>query len=85
MTSSRLKHLLLLPPLCLLAACGAAAQTAIFNAPSTDTQEANTTNISADVSAHFASFRKGGFVTFGTAVTHGLRNHLEAGVNRRHR
>ena len=72
---------MLLPAVWLIAVCGAAAQSAIFNAPSTDTQNTNTTNISADVSAHLASFRKGGFVTFGTAVTHGLRDDLEAGVN----
>ena len=81
MTFSRAKYLLRVLSACLLATFGAAAQSAIFNAPSTDTQDANTTNISADVSAHFAPFRKGGFVTFGTAVTHGLRDDLEAGVN----
>ena len=81
MTSSRLKHLLRPLSVCLLAACGTIAQTAIFNAPSTDTQEANTTNISADFSAHFASYRKGGFVTYGPSMIHGLRDDLELGLN----
>ena len=81
MTSSRLKHLLLLPPICLIATWGTVAQTAIFNAPSTDTQDADTTNISADFSAHFASYRKGGFVTYGPSMIHGLRDDLELGLN----
>jgi hypothetical protein len=57
------------------------AQTAIFNAPSTDTQDADTTNISTDFSAHFASYRKGGFVTYGPSMIHGLRDDLELGLN----
>jgi hypothetical protein len=80
-TSSRLKHLLRPLAVCLLTACGTMAQTAIFNAPSTDTQDADTTNISADLSAHFASYRKGGFATYGPSMIHGLRDDLELGLN----
>lgn len=61
--------------------CLTMAQSSIINIPSTDTQPEKTIYIEADLFAHFASYRAGGFQSYGPAIIYGVRKDLEVGIN----
>ena len=68
----------------LLAVAGylpAAAQSTIFNIPSTDTQEKRTLYIEGDFIAHFDKWERGGFQSFGIRSVYGVNKKLEVGAN----
>jgi len=73
--------------LALLAACllfGAAnarAQSTIFNVPSSDVQAPRKVYLEADFITHFASYKDGGYQTYGPRVVVGLPGNSEVGVN----
>jgi hypothetical protein len=73
--------------LALLLAClfcgsfSAAAQSTIFNVPSSDVQAPRKVYLEADFITHFASYKDGGFQTYGPRVVVGLPGHTEVGVN----
>lgn len=67
---------------CLLASfCSVAAQSTIFNVPSTDVQASGKVYLEADFIMHYASYRDGGFQTYGPRVVVGLPGKTEVGVN----
>jgi hypothetical protein len=59
----------------------AAAQSTIFNVPSTDTLAEKQVYLEADFVNDFGSYRKGGFQTYGYRVVYGARKRLEIGAN----
>ena len=71
----------------LLSACflssfsSAAAQSTIFNVPSTDVQDPGKAYLESDFIMHYASYRNGGYQTYGPRVVVGLPGHTEVGVN----
>lgn len=73
--------------LALLAACllsvvsSAAAQSTIFNIPSTDVQAPRKVYLEADFITHFASYANGGYQTYEPRVVVGLPGNVEVGVN----
>lgn len=67
---------------CLLASLSSvAAQSTIFNVPSTDVQSPGKVYLEADFIMHYASYRDGGFQTYGPRVVVGLPGNTEVGVN----
>src|SRR5258707_2619306 len=80
----KLQRLIKLP---LLIAClfsiisSAAAQSTIFNVPSTDVQAPGKVYLEADFIMHYASYRDGGYQTYGPRVVVGLPGNTEVGVN----
>ena len=76
----------IIPP-ALLAAClvalssSAAAQSTIFNIPSTDVQAPGKVYLEADFITHFASYSNGGYQTYAPRVVVGLPGNTEVGVN----
>jgi hypothetical protein len=67
---------------CLLSSfSGVAAQSTIFNVPSTDVQAPGKTYLEADFIMHYASYREGGYQTYGPRVVVGLPGKTEVGVN----
>ncbi len=58
-----------------------AAQSTIFNIPSTDVVTEKTAYLEADFLAHFDSTNRGGFQTYGYRMVYGLRKKLEVGAN----
>ena len=73
--------------LALLVACllsiisSAAAQSTIFNIPSTDVQAPRKVYLENDFITHFASYSNGGYVTYGPRIVVGLPGNVEVGVN----
>ncbi|MEP6819889.1 MAG: hypothetical protein ABJA18_10170 [bacterium] len=73
--------------LALLAICllsiisSAAAQSTIFNVPSSDVQAPRKVYLEADFITHFASYANGGYQTYGPRVVVGLPGNTEVGVN----
>lgn len=59
----------------------AAAQSTIFNVPSTDVQAEKIFYIETDFIAHFDKYRNGGFQSYGYRTVYGVKRKLEAGVN----
>ena len=59
----------------------AAAQSTIFNIPSTDVQAPGKVYLEADFIMHYASYRDGGYQTYGPRVVVGLPGNTEVGVN----
>lgn len=59
----------------------ASAQSTLFNVPTTDVQEPRTVYLEADFIAHFASYRDGGYQTYGPRVVVGVTKDTEVGVN----
>ena len=59
----------------------AAAQSTIFNVPSTDTGAEKQFYLEADFINDFGSYRNGGFQTYGYRVVYGARKRLEIGAN----
>jgi hypothetical protein len=59
----------------------AAAQSTIFNIPSTDVQAPGKVYLEADFITHFASYANGGYQTYGPRVVVGLPGNTEVGVN----
>jgi hypothetical protein len=57
------------------------AQTTIFNIPSTDVQAPRKVYFEADFITHFASYKDGGYQTYGPRVVVGLPGNTEIGVN----
>jgi hypothetical protein len=67
---------------CLL--CGisrVAAQSTIFNVPSSDVQAPREVYLETDFITHFASYKDGGYQTYGPRVVVGLPGNTELGVN----
>ncbi|HEV7475798.1 MAG TPA: hypothetical protein VGN90_17210 [Pyrinomonadaceae bacterium] len=62
-------------------ASGAAAQSTIFNIPSSDVQAPRKVFLEADFITHFASYKDGGYQTYGPRVVVGLPGNTEVGVN----
>jgi hypothetical protein len=58
-----------------------AAQSTIFNIPSTDVLDEKRLYVEGDLIAHFDKWEKGGFQTYGYRMVYGLRPELEVGVN----
>jgi hypothetical protein len=58
-----------------------AAQSTIFNIPSTDVVAEKLFYVEGDFIAHFDKFAKGGFQSFGYRTVYGLRKKVEVGVN----
>lgn len=58
-----------------------AAQSSIFNVPSTDVMPAHALYVESDYLAHPASYDQGGFQFFGPSVIYGLRKNVEIGLN----
>lgn len=58
-----------------------AAQTTIYNIPSTDVVTEKTAYLEADFLAHFDSTSRGGFRTYGYRIVYGARRNLEVGAN----
>ena len=73
--------------LALLVACflsiisSAAAQSTIFNIPSSDVQGPRRVYLETDFITHFASYANGGYQTYGERVVVGLPGNIEVGVN----
>jgi hypothetical protein len=66
----------------LLSICsGAFAQSTVFNIPSSDVESPRKVFLEADFITHFASYKDGGYQTYGPRVVVGLPGHTEAGVN----
>ena len=68
----------------LLLACAAnfaAAQTTIFNIPSTDVVAEKTAYLEADFLTHFGSYERGGFRSYGYRMVYGARKNVEVGAN----
>lgn len=59
----------------------AAAQSTIFNIPSSDVQAPRKVYLEADFITHFASYKNGGYQTYGPRVVVGLPGNTEVGVN----
>lgn len=59
----------------------AAAQTTIFNIPTSDVQAPRKVYLEADFITHFASYKDGGYQTYGPRVVVGLPGNSEVGVN----
>lgn len=59
----------------------AAAQTAIFNIPSTDTQDAKKLYLEGDFYSHVAAYADGGFHSYSPVVIYGLTERFEVGAN----
>lgn len=57
------------------------AQSTIFDKPSAATQDPRTVLLEADFITHFASYKDGGYQTYGPRVVVGLPGHTEVGVN----
>jgi hypothetical protein len=67
---------------CLLSSVvSVAAQSTIFNVPSTDVQAPGKVYLEGDFIMHYASYRDGGFQTYGSRVVVGLPGKTEVGVN----
>lgn len=59
----------------------AAAQSTLFNVPTTDVQAPRKVYLEADFITHFASYKDGGYQTYGPRVVVGLSKETEIGVN----
>lgn len=65
----------------LLGATNAAAQSTIFNVPSSDVQSPRSVYFEADFITHFGSYKDGGYQTYLPRVVVGLPGNTEVGVN----
>jgi len=63
------------------ASAGVAAQSTVFNIPSSDVQAPGKVFLEADFITHFASYKDGGYQTYGPRVVVGTPGHTEVGVN----
>ena len=73
---------LVLPVACGLSLISsAAAQSTIFNVPSSDVQAPRKASLELDFITHFASYANGGYQTYGPRVVVGLPGNIEVGVN----
>ena len=74
-------RLVLLAASLFFGAANAAAQSTIFNVPSSDVQAPGKVYLEADFITHFASYKDGGYQTYGPRVVVGLPGNSEVGVN----
>jgi hypothetical protein len=58
-----------------------AAQSSLFNTPTTDVMPAGETYVEADFDAHLDAYRNGGFQSYGVSVLHGIGKRAEIGFN----
>jgi len=58
-----------------------AAQSTIFNAPSTDVQSPRKVYLETDFITHFASYKNGGYQTYEPRLVVGVPGHVEVGFN----
>ena len=77
----RIFHLALLGACLLGSSPSVRAQSTIFNIPSSDVQSPGKVYFEADFITHFASYKDGGYQTYGPRVVVGLPGHTEVGVN----
>ena len=66
---------------CFAGAGSVSAQSTIFDKPSADVQPARSVYLEADFITHFASYKDGGYQTYGPRVVVGLPGNTEVGVN----
>jgi hypothetical protein len=78
---SSLDHLIFCVLVLLSTAGIAAAQSTVFNIPSTDVQSPGKVYLEADFIIHFGSLREGGYQELGPRVVLGLPGNMEVGVN----
>jgi hypothetical protein len=82
-----MKHQQRIIKLALLITCllslvsGAAAQSTLFNVPTTDVQAPRKVYLEADFITHFASYKDGGYQTYGPRLVVGVTKETEVGVN----
>ena len=81
MKRQRTVQLTLLLAALLLFVSPAAAQSTLFTAPTTDVQARGSVYLEADFITHFASYKDGGYQTYGPRVVVGLPKNTEVGVN----
>lgn len=83
MTKPRLasSRFLLLCAGLLVSFSNAAAQSTLFNVPTTDVQAPGKVYLEADFIMHYGSIRNGGYQTYGPRVVVGLTKQTEVGVN----
>lgn len=74
-------RLLLLVLICVACTHAAAAQSTIFNVPSTDSLETKRIMVEADFIAHFDKYSNGGYQTYGYRMVYGLPKNVEIGAN----
>ena len=74
-------RLVLLAASLFFGATNATAQSTIFNVPSSDVQAPGKVYLEADFITHFASYKDGGYQTYGPRVVVGLPGNVEVGVN----
>ena len=65
----------------LVVCASATAQSTVFNIPSTDVPAPGKVLLEADFITHFASYKDGGYQTYGPRVVVGTPGHTEIGVN----
>ena len=67
---------------CLLSLTSSAwAQSTIFNIPSSDVQSPRKVYLETDFITHFASYKNGGFQTYGERIVVGIPGNIEVGAN----
>jgi hypothetical protein len=59
----------------------AAAQSSLFNIPTTDVMPTGETYLEADFDTHLTGYQRGGFQGFGAMVVYGLKKRMEVGIN----
>ncbi|MBD0370008.1 MAG: hypothetical protein ICV60_04185 [Pyrinomonadaceae bacterium] len=77
----RLNSFLVLLVILLASAQSAAAQTSIFNVPTTDVLPPEKLYVEADYITKPVSYEKGGYSFFGPTIVYGLRKNVEVGIN----
>jgi hypothetical protein len=77
----RILHLVLAVAFLLSLSAGAFAQSTVFNIPSSDVEAPRKVLLEADFITHFASYKDGGYQTYGSRVVVGLPGNTEVGVN----
>jgi hypothetical protein len=80
-TKSTLLRAVFLLVVSVAAASWSAAQSTVFNIPSTDVQPHRSTYVELDFTAHLSSFESGGYQSYGPRVVYGLNKRMEVGLN----
>lgn len=77
----QINRLVLLAASIFLISSSVAAQSTIFNIPSTDVQAPRSVYLETDFITHFASYKNGGYQTYEPRLVVGVPGHMEVGVN----
>lgn len=81
MNLRQISRFVLLAAFLFLLSNSVAAQSTIFNIPSSDVQPSRTVYLETDFITHFASYKNGGYQTYEPRLVLGLPGHVEVGVN----